>query len=553
MFQNSRPHHRFNLLSSLGIFRQDRHPGSLLFDLPWKFLPALCLTLLSLHSCAIKSENPPEEPELEPSRVAIDTQLAFTTTATPEIRTPTETPLPENLIFGLAPRWLAVGEAALASLPAGTFPGSIQLEAMNPTDGQLKSGQIDLALLPDSAGVFVADTVLALAVPWTSEWEQVSREEAEAILNEASPFVAVIEWPEMSPTLKPLRIDGLHPSQPDYPLRTRWSLHAQPGLEDIALALAQALTGVMGDEPVKLTAVGDIMLARGLGEAIHTGDDPYPFAAVEHLLASAELTLGNLESALGDGGQAEAKGYTFLAPSEAAQTLALAGFDVLSLANNHAMDYGSQTLLHAIDLLQAQGVEVVGAGADASRANAPLYIEINGIKLAFLSFVDVPVEVRGFDTHTWVAAEDKAGVAWADPTRMRAGIESARSAADVVIVLLHSGYEYISTPSPPQQHAARLAIDAGADLVIGHHAHIIQGVEFYGDGVIVYGLGNFAFEDSGVNDSGLMHIWLDHAGVRSLEFVPVTLPQDGRPVPADPVRATAIRSYLYSLTRIVDP
>ena len=552
MLQESEHRRPFKPQDTVGALPLGHQRARLLLDLRCKGWLAGCAILLSLYGCVVTNQSP--SMGLEETAVIVSDQQPENPTEKPVQRAaPTETTLPENLIFGLAPRWLAAGEAALASFPAGTFPGSIQLQAVDPTYNQLQSGQIDLALLPDSAGIHVADRALALAVPWTSEWEQVSLEEAESIVVEGSPFVAVLEWPELSPTLKPLRIDGLHPSQPDYPLKESWSLHARPGLEDIALSLAQALTGFMGDEPVKLTAVGDIMLARGLGEAIHAGDDPYPFAAVEHLLNRAELTIGNLESALGEGGQAEDKGYTFRAPAESAETIALAGFDVLSLANNHAMDYGPQTLLHAIDLLQAQGVEVVGAGADASRANAPLYIEIHGIKLAFLSFVDVPVEVRGFDTRTWSAAEGRAGVAWADPLRMQAGIESVRTSADLVVVLLHSGYEYINTPSPPQQFAARLAIEAGADLVIGHHAHVLQGVEFYRDGVIVYGLGNFAFDDGGIRESGLMNIWVNTEGVHSLEFVPLVLPDDGRPIPADPVRAKTIRSNLYALTRTVEP
>jgi poly-gamma-glutamate synthesis protein (capsule biosynthesis protein) len=412
---------------------------------------------------------------------------------------------------------------------------------------------VDLLLLPDTQGIQVTERPLALAVPWTSEWEQVTRKEAEAILDEDSPFVAAIEWSAMTPTMKALRIDGLHPSQLDYPLRTTWSLHARPGLEDIAHTIAQALSTHLADEVVKVAAVGDIMLARGLGERIRTGEDAYPFAAVEQYLADADLTIGNLESALGEAGRAENKGYTFLAPPEAAETLGLAGFDVLSMANNHAMDYGSQTLLQAIDLLLTNGVSTVGAGANESRAYAPLQIDTFELDVAILAFVDVPIEVRGFDTRSWSAHESKAGVAWADLERMRSAIELARDSSEFVIVLLHSGYEYISTPSPPQQNAARLAIDAGADLVIGHHAHVLQGVEFYGDGVIVYGLGNFAFEDGGVLESGLMYIWFDSVGIRSLEFIPLLLGEGGHPLPADPVNAELMRKNYYNLTRTVEP
>jgi poly-gamma-glutamate synthesis protein (capsule biosynthesis protein) len=357
----------------------------------------------------------------------------------------------------------------------------------------------------------------------------------------------------MTPAMKPLKIDGSHPSQLNYPLRTTWSLHAQPGLEEIAASIAQSLSKHLADEVVKVTAVGDIMLARGLGERIRTGEDAHPFSAVGYLLADADLTLGNLETALGEGGHAESKGYTFIAPPQAAEALGLAGFDVLSLANNHAMDYGPQILLEAIDLLEKHGISTVGAGANSAQAYAPFQDEITHITISILAFVDVPIEVRGFDTRIWSAQETKTGVAWADPMRMQSAIALSQEAADFTIVLLHSGYEYISAPSPPQQAAARLAIDAGADLVIGHHSHVLQGVEYYADGVIIYGLGNFAFEDGGVLESGLMNIWVDSEGIRSLQFIPLLVGQDGRPTPADPAHAESIRKEFYNLSRTVEP
>jgi poly-gamma-glutamate capsule biosynthesis protein CapA/YwtB (metallophosphatase superfamily) len=541
----------FKLQDAMRRTQHDRLQARSARNLQWKFLPVVGLMFISLHGCIAPNQGTPGAPALE-TPLLVDDQRLMDPTTTP-FQIASATALPERLMFGLPSRWLADAEAALVALPAGAIHGTVQLQAMEPTLAGLQSGLIDLALMPDLVGIPVAERALALAVPWDSEWDHISLEEAETILIAESPFVAAIEWPEVPPSLKPLRIDGLHPSQPEYPLRETWSLHARPGLEPLADTLARALSTQMETKLVHITAVGDIMLARGLGEAILTGADPYPFAAVQQLLGAADLTIGNLESALGDGGRAQAKGYTFLAPSESAEVLAQSGFDILSLANNHAMDYGAQTLLDAIDLLKTQGIAGVGAGADADQAYAPLLIEVGDIRVAFLAFVDVPVEVRGFDTRTWTATEMKAGVAWAEPEQIRSGIEAARAIADLVIIMLHSGYEYISAPSPPQQLAAHYAIDAGADLVIGHHAHVLQGVEFYGDGVIVYGLGNFAFEDGGVNDSGLMHIWLDPEGVRSLEFVPLVLRDDGRPMPADPARADTIRSNLYGLTRYVEP
>jgi poly-gamma-glutamate synthesis protein (capsule biosynthesis protein) len=451
------------------------------------------------------------------------------------------------LTLVVEPRWQDALDTKLVELLPETFPSSIEIL---PSEAPALASEADFALLLGDAGLPVTSRALALAVPWTSEWDQISLNDARTILEDGSPFVATMEWSQMDPTLKPLRVDGFHPSQSEYPLQFTWSLVSRPGLEAMATPLAEALNQALEPRIVQLTAVGDIMLARGLGEQIRSGEDPYPFAAIQQQLQAADLTLGNLESALGVGGLPENKGYTFLAPPEAAQVLALAGFDLLSLANNHAMDYGPATLLQAIELLNVAGINAVGAGADAFQAYQPVSLEINGFTLAFLSFVDVPVEVRGFDTREWSATDNTPGVAWAEYTQMEASIAEASQVSDFVIVLLHSGYEYVKTPSPPQRNAAERALQAGADLVLGHHAHVLQGVEIQDDQVIVFGLGNFAFEDGGVDETGLIHIWLDEGGIRTLEFIPLLLDPTGRPVPADPGRATAIRSDFVSLSRV---
>jgi poly-gamma-glutamate synthesis protein (capsule biosynthesis protein) len=351
--------------------------------------------------------------------------------------------------------------------------------------------------------------------------------------------------------MRSLLVDGLHPSDPVYPLREEWSLHSTTGNERAAEELAPWMNQEISfDRVVHVAAVGDVMLDRALGEAITAGDVDYPFAQVEAPLSEADLTIGNLESALGDLGRPENKGYTFRAPVEAAETLAYAGFDVLSLANNHAMDFGAEALLQAIQLLDGLGISTVGAGANDAAAHQPVLTEVNGIKFAILAYTDVPVEFRGFDTRTWTAGEASAGIAWAESRRIQADITAARSLADHVVVILHSGYEGVLQPSPPQVSAAHAAVEAGADLVIGHHAHLLQPVDLRSDGVIVYGLGNFAFEDAGPPESGILNVWLDAHGVRELQLVPIVLDVDGRPLPANEDESLPILEGFYGLSTV---
>jgi poly-gamma-glutamate synthesis protein (capsule biosynthesis protein) len=449
-------------------------------------------------------------------------------------------------------RWVTQAAAAVERLEALDPSWDWQLDVgANPAQ-KAAQGTAHIALTDSTAGVPAGAQPLAFAVPFTSEWESLTREEAETLLQEPSPFVAVLAWDDLAPPLKALRVDGSHPGEPDYPMRQPWSLAPSPGLEAAAEALAPRLAEELGrGDTVHLTFVGDLMLDRALGDQIQI-DGTTPFFEVSDLLTQADLTVGNLECALGIGGRPEDKGYTFLAPPAAAGALAVAGFDLLSAANNHALDYGVDVFEQGRALLSQSGIDVVGAGQDEAAAHAPAVYELDGVTIAFLSYVNVPVEVRGFDTRAWTATASKPGVAWAEPERIKQDVRAALGRAEVVVVLLHSGYENVTDPSPPQRAAARAAVEAGAHLVVGHHAHVLQGVQFAEGAVIAYGLGNFAFEDGGPPESAVLNVWIDSTGVRTLEFVPVTLAQDGHPTPTGEAEAADIRARIYQLSKQLD-
>ncbi len=281
-----------------------------------------------------------------------------------------------------------------------------------------------------------------------------------------------------------------------------------------------------------LAVVGDIMLDRKLGEVIERGRIEYPFGAMAGVLTPADLTIGNFESALGDTGEPVLdKIYTFRSPPAAAAALAAGGFDLVTLANNHALDYGPEALLQGIELLRQAGVEPIGAGRNRDEARRPYITEINGLRLAILAYVNVPVERDGFKTEIWEATADTPGVAWGRVAEVQADIAAVRPAVDHVIVLLHAGYEYLRHPSEEQIAIARGAIEAGATLFIGHHAHILQPVLRYKNGVIVLGLGNFAFNIDGDPGTAVLHVWLDREGVSEMRFIPAMIDPTGRPVP----------------------
>jgi poly-gamma-glutamate capsule biosynthesis protein CapA/YwtB (metallophosphatase superfamily) len=282
---------------------------------------------------------------------------------------------------------------------------------------------------------------------------------------------------------------------------------------------------------VTLDAVGDIMLARTVGDQILAEGPQIVFAGVQSVLTSADIRVGNLECAITERDTSERKSFPLKAPLQAARSLALAEFDLLSLANNHAMDYGFDGLSDTQAALARSGIVTVGAGLNVSAAHAPVIIEKNGLRLAFLAYADVVPEKSGFDTKTWIATQSRPGIAWADPEQIKADVSAAKLQADLVIVMLHSGYEINTAVSPDQQREAHAAIDSGAALVIGSHPHILQTIEQYHGGLIAYSLGNFVFDEylGIVNATVILRVVLDRSGVVSHDYIPVLI-ENGLPV-----------------------
>lgn len=278
-----------------------------------------------------------------------------------------------------------------------------------------------------------------------------------------------------------------------------------------------------------LALAGDVMLDRGAGWRIANGGAAEIFAGVREQLAAADIAAVNLECALSDLGSPQDKGYTFRAHPDAIAALTSAGIDVVTLANNHALDFGPDALLDTAARCRAAGIATVGAGGDQTAAHTPVVFERGGLRLAFLGYVDAPAE-RSFSRATWSAGPARPGVAWLDLDEMRAEVAAAKASADHVIVMFHFGFEFQTEPSAAQVEQAQAAIDAGATVVAGHHPHVLQRVEEYGGGLIAYSLGNFVFDgfDPPANDSAILHVELGAAGVQSYDLAPVKV-VDGLP------------------------
>jgi poly-gamma-glutamate synthesis protein (capsule biosynthesis protein) len=241
-----------------------------------------------------------------------------------------------------------------------------------------------------------------------------------------------------------------------------------------------------------LIFVGDIMLDRGVKLAIKkygNGDFKFPFLKIADTLQKADILFGNLESVISNKGKKVGSIYSFRAEPKAIEGLKFAGFDIVSVANNHIFDYEREAMENSFLRLKGAEIDYVGGGFNEIEAYAPVIKEINGVKIAFLAYTNLGSEY-------WSAKGNRSGIAWLTAENLEKGIKKTREMADLVIVSIHLGEEYKTSSSVEQKYFAHLAIDAGADLVIGHHPHVIQEIEKYKEKYIAYSLGNFVFDQS---------------------------------------------------------
>jgi len=285
----------------------------------------------------------------------------------------------------------------------------------------------------------------------------------------------------------------------------------------LALAAAQAA-------PLRLVFVGDILLDDGPGQLIASGGDPFaPFAAELH---EADFTIGNLECAIATDGKAVDKIFTFRADPRVLPLLK-GRFDALAVANNHSGDYGKSAFLETLGHLDAAGIAYFGGGRDLAAAHAPLWITRQGLRIAVLNYNE-------FKPRSFEAGPEWPGIAWSEDSQVISDIRAARAAgADLVIPFMHWGWEHEPADARQRQLAHRM-IDAGAALVVGGHAHVTQGVEYYRGKLIVYSLGNFVFDgfdESPARRGWLLRLTLDRRGLIAWETRAAQIDDAGTPHP----------------------
>jgi len=280
------------------------------------------------------------------------------------------------------------------------------------------------------------------------------------------------------------------------------------------------------DSEATVVAVGDVMLSRGVGETIaHEGIDSI-FAGIADAL-KADVTFGNLEGPISDRGQPNPGSLSqFRASPDVVGGLVRAGFDVLNVANNHTYDFLGPAVEDTLRLLSAAGIRTVGVGSSFEQARLPAILDLGDLRIAFLGYTSMRNVIdRRFD---YVAAP-------LDLETIEQDIGAMKERGSRVVISLHFGHEDIEYPPPECRRQARAIIGMGADAVLGHHPHVIQGIEVFEGGLIAYSMGNFVFDHADPRrQSGLMvRFGLDGDGLTRVEFLPVAIGEDGRVAPAE--------------------
>lgn len=277
------------------------------------------------------------------------------------------------------------------------------------------------------------------------------------------------------------------------------------------------------DDSMILMFVGDMMLSRAVGQKMEKLNNwQWPFAKIAEYLKSADLLFGNLEGSISDKGKNVGSIYSFRADPRAVEGLKFAGFDVLSVANNHIGDWGRVAMEDTFRILKESEIDYIGGGFGEIEAYQPVIKKIKGTKFDFLAYTALGAR--------WTeAVASSSGVAWLDKERMISDIKAVKAKSDFVIVSIHFGDEYKQKSNSFQKEITHLAIDSGASLVIGHHPHVAQEIEQYLGGYIAYSLGNFIFDQTFSEETMnglLLKAVVEDKEIKNIELVKIKISKE---------------------------
>lgn len=319
----------------------------------------------------------------------------------------------------------------------------------------------------------------------------------------------------------------------------------------LALALAAADGGsvapVAEAPEIVIQAVGDLNLSGDAEGTMRAKGYASAFEGTRKLLSEGDVNIANLETPITNRGAKQSKRFTFRMRPESAKAIAEAKILLVSQANNHAVDYGLDGLADTEKALDAAGIAHAGAGMSLDAARAPGIVTVKGVKVGLLSYsLTFPTEFYATKSHGGTAHGEAAWIA--------ADIKKLRPEVDILLVAFHWSAELLETPKDYQHELGHLAIDAGADAVLGTHPHILQGIEMYREKPILYSLGNYAFGSRShkAADGALVRLQFRGGKVTGVSAVPLDVDNthlDFDPQVASGERAQRIGAHLAELSK----
>lgn len=308
------------------------------------------------------------------------------------------------------------------------------------------------------------------------------------------------------------------------------SEESEPSASAVTTAEPSLTTEEIKLPTMKMIAVGDIMLGRSVGKRLEKSDSGYStaFSDVSGLLGQGDIVFANLEAPMTDSIHSLSRDKKIILKSspKSSEALKKAGFNLVSLANNHMLDYYSEGMFDTMALLEKGGILHSGAGKNLEEARKPAIIEKNGIRLGLLSYTDMVQYIyAGNPSLKYAADTDKAGVTPRIYEYIREDIAGIRAQVDLVAISLHWGVEESFTVTPEQVEFAHKLLDEGADIILGHHPHQFQGIEIYKGKPILYSLGNFIFDQNDPENMETFIVGMEYEGteLKSLEATPVRI------------------------------
>ena len=305
------------------------------------------------------------------------------------------------------------------------------------------------------------------------------------------------------------------------------------------LVAAVAVFVFTSQQKVVISIAGDVMLDRGVKEAIAKNSAAYPFEGVSQLFSTDDITVANLECALTKAKTPALKEFVFRFDPSIAAVMKAAGIDVLALANNHTQDYLSEGLSDTMNALSESGISYAGAGKSGGDIK-PCFIKKHGVRIGVLSFCALSPGDCGGDTGAISFVQEN------KLDEMKKEIKKVAAQCDFLIVYFHWGIEYRNDVLDSQKEIAHAAVDSGASLVVGTHPHVLQSKETYKGVPVYYSIGNFVFDRQmpyGTDEAVILRLTVNKKGIINAEELPVVI-EDAQPRLAEGEQREQIKSDL---------